>query len=396
MKPCSEGETRGSNMNTAIQPYLDKAIDVLNEFGIAPREDETVQMSRMLEDIVSVDREKVVAVGRVMQYQGSFNELVRDKIENVQIGDRYGDITSKFDSIREDGKRLVTQLDDGKIDTVEKLQNAWMRVTRGTIGKRFEGIRETYLDVSSDAKDEIDRERTILDAYADFRGALKEATAITYELEQQQDVVLRAAIANTGAAQETVVAYAGEDKAYKTRLEGARDQALRMQREEQRKYDFIKDFATQLEIGYNAGETVMAKLAQTSEVKEQVWRRSVTFFKTNEHVFTALGATYIALLGLHEKTETLNAMTGGINNALEDLATLGDDITKKGLEAAHGVTISADSVKKLVDSIVEYQTTTQDYVRELRAKSDENARAISTIVEDGKQRVIAAVTKYSL
>ncbi len=383
-------------MNTAIQPYLDKAIDVLNEFGIAPREDETVQMSRMLEDIVSVDREKVVAVGRVMQYQGSFNELVRDKIENVQIGDRYGDITSKFDSIREDGKRLVTQLDDGKIDTVEKLQNAWMRVTRGTIGKRFEGIRETYLDVSSDAKDEIDRERTILDAYADFRGALKEATAITYELEQQQDVVLRAAIANTGAAQETVVAYAGEDKAYKTRLEGARDQALRMQREEQRKYDFIKDFATQLEIGYNAGETVMAKLAQTSEVKEQVWRRSVTFFKTNEHVFTALGATYIALLGLHEKTETLNAMTGGINNALEDLATLGDDITKKGLEAAHGVTISADSVKKLVDSIVEYQTTTQDYVRELRAKSDENARAISTIVEDGKQRVIAAVTKYSL
>jgi hypothetical protein len=37
--------------------------------------------------------------------------------------------------------------------------------------------------------------------------------------------------------------------------------------------------------------------------------RSVTFFSTNEHVFTALAATYVAQLGLHEQTQSRRAGT---------------------------------------------------------------------------------------
>ena len=39
-------------------------------------------------------------------------------------------------------------------------------------------------------------------------------------------------------------------------------------------------------------------------MKDQVYRRSVTFFTTNEHVFTILGAVYTSQHGLHEATQS--------------------------------------------------------------------------------------------
>ena len=57
--------------------------------------------------------------------------------------------------IREDAKAMVDQLDDGKISTMERLQNAWMKLTRGDIPNRFSKIKDTYLDVPADAKEQM-------------------------------------------------------------------------------------------------------------------------------------------------------------------------------------------------------------------------------------------------
>ena len=96
----------------SLQKRLDNAVDVLNHFGIVPGEDEASKMAELLDDVLEIDPPKVTAIGRVLQYMGSFNELVRDEIEDVKIADRYGKITDLFDSIVDDAKTMINQLDD--------------------------------------------------------------------------------------------------------------------------------------------------------------------------------------------------------------------------------------------------------------------------------------------
>ena len=47
---------------------------------------------------------------------------------------------------------------------------------------RFDKIHDTYLAVSKDTKNNIDREHIILEAYMDFRGALKQAEVSALEV----------------------------------------------------------------------------------------------------------------------------------------------------------------------------------------------------------------------
>src|SRR5690606_8089365 len=108
--------------------------------------------------------------GRVLTQSSAFNEVVRTQVAAMNVGERYEDITSSFNSIRDDAKGMVDQLDDGKLDIFERASNVWMKVSRGDIASRFDKIKDTYLSVSKDTKDQIDREHTILEAYRDFRG----------------------------------------------------------------------------------------------------------------------------------------------------------------------------------------------------------------------------------
>ena len=69
---------------------------------------------------------------------------------------------------------MVKQVEDGKINTLERLQNIWMKVTRGDVATRFDKIKRVYLDVAQDSRDQVEREHIIANAYQDFRGAVKE------------------------------------------------------------------------------------------------------------------------------------------------------------------------------------------------------------------------------
>jgi hypothetical protein len=112
--------------------------------------------------------------------------VVREQVAAMNIGERYEGITAGFDSIRDDAKSLVDQLEDGKISTWERFGNTWMKLTRGDIADRFDAIKDTYLEVAADSKDQIERERIILDAYRDYRGALKHAEVMALEVLQNR------------------------------------------------------------------------------------------------------------------------------------------------------------------------------------------------------------------
>ena len=128
----------------AMQKYLDRAVGVLTKFGILPAEDAPSELTKLLDEVKHVDEAKVLAIAKTVKYMSSFNAMVRENVENINIGNRYLEITQLFDSVREDSKNLIAQLDDGKVSIGEKIANLWMRIRRGSPHDRFEKIVEVY------------------------------------------------------------------------------------------------------------------------------------------------------------------------------------------------------------------------------------------------------------
>jgi hypothetical protein len=72
-------------------------------------------------------------IARTLGQTGVFNEVVREQTSKMEVGDCYQTITNGFNSIREDSKRLVDQVVDGKLDILERGTNMWMKIARGDI-----------------------------------------------------------------------------------------------------------------------------------------------------------------------------------------------------------------------------------------------------------------------
>jgi hypothetical protein len=264
-----------------------------------------------------------------------------------------------------------------------------MKASRGDIATRFDKIKGTYLEVTRDTDDQIEREQKIMDAYRDFRGALKQSEVLALEVLKKAEVKLNEAKGRLDDASKSVEAAASAEPAERAQLELARDERVRELQDEEKRYQIAKDLADNLTVSYNTSEVIMARLQQTTNAKERVYAQSVSFFSTNESVLTALTASFTGLSGLHESTQTLNAMKEGINKSLDTLAEVGGKIQKAALEAGYGPTIQAQSVKRLVDSVTSFQEHSREIITEMREASTRNAEEIRTAVETGKKRIAA-------
>jgi flagellar motor protein MotB len=320
-----------------------------------------------------------------------FNQVVREQVAAMELGERYSKITEAFNSIRDDSKTMVEQIEDGEIDTWERLQNIWIKATRGDIAGRFEKIKKTYLDVAKDTNDQIEREQIILGAYQDFRGALKEAEILALQVMKTAETELEASQAELETAMQAVEQASPDDLIARAKLELARDERLRAVQAAEDRYQICKDLSDNMTVGYNTSEVVMGRLVQTTNAKDRVYKQAVSFFGTNETVLTALSASFTGLHGLHESTRTLNAMKEGVSKSLEDLADIGGKVQEAALEAGYGPTIRAEAVKKLVDSVVHYQERSREIIDEMRKMSTRNAAEIREAVETGKQRLARLV-----
>jgi len=378
-------------MNTANSPmqYLDKAMNALHDMGLVPSESsgQEAPIIVLLNLISDLDEERVAAIARTLDKASLFNDVVREQVQAMQIGERYEQITEAFNSIRDDAKKMVEQIEDGKVDTFERISNVWMKVTRGDIASRFDTIKETYLDVTASTNDQIQRENKILEAYQDFRGAMKQAEVLALEVLGKAEVKLEAAKVALSEASKTIEAFTGDDAAARAKLELARDEKVRALQNEDKRYQIAKDLSDNLTVSYNTSEVVMARLLQTTTAKERVYAQAVTFFGTNEVVLTALTASFTGMFGLHEGTQTIEAMKDGVSKSLEDLADIGGKVQEAAVRAGYGPTIRAESVKKLVDSVVNWQTRSHEIIVEMRRLSTQNADEIREAVEEGKRQL---------
>lgn len=380
-------------MATSTFTYLDKALTQIRDLGLMPEKVDEAPVVALLERLADIDEHKALAIARTLTQASVFNEVVREQVSLMKIGDRYEEITESFNSIREDAKRMVDQVEDGKVDTFERISNTWMKVTRGDIATRFDKIKETYLEVASDSKDQIKREGIILNAYQDFRGALKEAEIFALDILGQTEKLWDEAKQKLNEASSNVEGYQGDDLADRAKLELARDERMRELQFADDRYQVAKDLSDNLTVSYNTSEVVMARLMQTTSTKDRVYKQAITFFGTNESVLTALSASFTGLFGLHESTKTLEAMKDGVSQSLEDLADIGGKVQEAAIKAGYGPTIRAESVKKLVDSVVNFQERSREIISEMRVLSTQNAEEIRTAVEDGKRRMAKVIER---
>lgn len=377
---------------TGRSNYLDRAMAAMRGLGlVAPQENNAAAVA-LVTQLATLDEARVVAIARVLQQSGHFNAIMRDEISSARVSDRYTEIVRAFDSIRDDASAMVEQVRDGKVDLGERLQNLWMKVTRGDIPSRFDKIRRVFLEVSRDATEQLEREARVLEMYADFRLSIKDAEIQAHELLALQVQALASAKAGLHQAQEAMEA-AGPagDAAATGRLAILRDEALRTVQREEARYQLAKDLAENLQVNYATSEAIMLRVHQSHEVKRRVNQRSVVFFSTNETSFTALNLAFTTQLGLHESTQTLNAMTEGTSKGLEAVASIGDEILHDGLKAGYGPTLGVDSVRKLVDAVVRFQESSLQEIEALRAQATRDSAEISAYVEQGKQRFAALV-----
>ena len=367
--------------------YLDKASSALREMGLMPEKMDPAPINALLEKISELDKDKIALIARTLGQAEIFNEIVREQTSKMEVGERYEEITNGFNSIRDDSKRLVDQVADGKIDILERGTNMWMKIARGDIANRFDKIRTTYLAVTKETKNQIEREGKILDAYRDYRGALKHAEVMALEVLKTAGQKLDAVKADLKAAAESVGSFAGTEPSERAKLELIRDEQLRRMQEEDKRYQIAKDLSDNLTISYNTSEVIMARLTQTTSAKERVYAQAVSFFSTNDSVLTALKASFTGMFGLHESTKTLDAMKEGMSKSLESLSEVGDKVTEAAVRSGYGPTIRADAVKKLVDSVINFQERSTEIIAEMRKLSTQNSAEIRDAVEEGKKRM---------
>jgi hypothetical protein len=377
-------------MPTPIQ-YLDKAMTRLRDLGLVPEKTEEAPIVALLNRVSDLDEDKVVAIARTLSQASLFNQVVREQVAAMELGERYNRITEAFNSIRDDAKTMVQQIEDGKIDTWERLQNMWAKATRGDIAGRFDKIKQTYLEVAKDTNDQIEREQIILSAYQDFRGAIKEAEILALQVLKTAERELEAKQAHLQTAMQAVEQASTDDLIARAKLELDRDEKLREVQAAEDRYQICKDLSDNMTVSYNTSEVVMGRLLQTTNAKDRVYKQAVSFFGTNETVLTALSASFTGLHGLHESTRTLDAMKEGVSKSLEDLADIGGKVQEAALKAGYGPTIRAEAVKKLVDSVVNYQERSREIIDEMRTLSTRNAAEIRDAVEAGKQRLARLV-----
>ncbi|WP_447735503.1 merozoite surface protein 3b [Pseudomonas shirazensis] len=377
-----------------MSQYLERALEGLRKLGISfgqPAQPAPVLM--LLNKVAHYDNQRITGIAAVLQQATLFNQTVREQIAGMDISDRYMNVTDSFTSIREDAAAMASWMDDGRLDTLERLKMGWMHMVRGSIPSRFEDIRKHYLDVSAAASDQISRESQILESYTDFRLAMKTAEVDAQEVLTLAAKSLQQRTEALDAANVSVTAAEGAEPARRAALELSRDEAVRALQDEDKRYQIIKDIADDLRVGYNTAEMVFARISQVHVVKERQYQRMVSFFATNEVVLTSLAVSFTANKGMAEATHTLNATTDGINKGLETLGESGSKQLEAAVKASYGSTLRVESVRALAQATLEFQSEMKGLTATYRAESTKAAQEIADAVEDAKRAFSALLTK---
>ena len=75
--PAVPTEPRG------LAKYLDRAVEVLGDYGILPKDDEQPELIRLLDEVRPVDEARVLSIAKTVKYMSAFNAMVRDNVQDI-------------------------------------------------------------------------------------------------------------------------------------------------------------------------------------------------------------------------------------------------------------------------------------------------------------------------
>jgi hypothetical protein len=366
---------------------LQAAIDKIKALGFRAEPKGPQAIVTIIESIKDVDPELTLFIARTLAEQVAFDDLVVSKISGVAVGDDYKEINEAFTSIREEAKAAVVDAAGGKEKGFfDKITSFFKEATEGDIAARFKRIEGRFEQVTSALEAQLKGEAEILEAYRLFRNALGRSQVAAIEVKNKLDVILEDAKAKAQAAQASVDTAVAGDEAKRMTLALERDAANDHRDREESRWQVAKDLAENLQIAYSVTEVTMKKLADTSKLKDRIWRRAVTFFATNRSTLAALKANYSATVGLAEGTNALDAMTDGVNKSLEDLADVTGKVNEKAIRSGYGSTVDPNSVAKLVDALIAETEASIPLIEEMRDNATQDVADINAKMEEGKQR----------
>lgn len=380
---------------------MDRAMMVLSNAGIPipVKNDSAISAAGLVKDLLVFGNSDVNAIVRVLSDIQTFNEIVRDNLKSDTAGERYVNIAKDMNSIREDTKRMTDQIEDGKMSISDRLQNSWMVVRRGSVSKRFQRVRNNATMIHKSSEDTISRMRAIVNGYTEARGAVQEARTIADQIRERAREKIQAdqeALVLINDEVQRAQADANFPSIELNQLLSKRDDQVSVVKEADRLFQIAEDLYNNLTVAYSAGDQVMERIRQTSDVHERIYSQSVTFFTTNEVVFTALEAAYIQLRSVNEISRGHEVLKKSMNQAMEDLGSTGNTILLDAVRQGYGPTLEAASLEKLVSSIEKFQTDSVKIRDEMREKASQNSKDMEALSEASRKRMAELLVQQNL
>ena len=108
-------------LNASAAALRAAGVTTLRDMGIVPAKGEEAPINALLQKISDLDQDRIAVIARTLNQAQNFNEVVREHVSAMVVGDRYRQITEGFNSIRDDAKAMVDQIEDGKLDVFERI-----------------------------------------------------------------------------------------------------------------------------------------------------------------------------------------------------------------------------------------------------------------------------------
>lgn len=371
--------------------HVTRAMTVLRDAGIVPSKMSTADnpLVTLMSDLAPLGESEVVAIARTMAHMENFNQMIRERAADIHVGNRFEDIAERFNSIREDSASMVKRAERGRRTFTDRIAERVMMMRRGSISDRFQAIAEEAKGVFKDTEAQLRLERGMTDAYRLLRVGVKEAQLMAGELRNVARVQMEQTQAALRATQAVVDDAADTDSKAVAELD--RDQAMTAYQVAERRYQTAENIYNGLTVAYATGDVIVSRLAQTTDAKERVLSQGVAFFSTNQSTLTALGVTLTGIQGLNEVSRTLGAIKKGTEDALNALADVGTQVQEQALREGYGPTINVTAVKRLMDSVIDYQQRSHQIIQEMRHIASDNAEEVNRVVEEGKAQLVSLI-----
>ena len=376
---------------------LHNATRILSKIGIQLEIDSLAQKATLaqIEELAVFGQDEASQLREVVESINAFDQLVASNLKSMNVGERYNDIRENFETILKDLERKLKGADGGRnvgAKLVDRIQNKLVLWRRGSVKDRYDKIKVISEGVFADSDTQIKHEQAIIEAYRDYREALRDSGTLAKIIKE------RATEARDSFKEEYTTLVEQLKEAQDSGAEILAVAALQQQVDDikrqfdaaDRRQEIASSLEQKLTTTYGISDAVMTRYTQTAEVRERLQREAALYYSVNSGVMTTLMATFQQLEATNESTQVLREMQVQQQKALDSLSRNGSAANKVVQEAQKvgmSVYFSAEDMRKLYASTVEFRISqARDYAK-LREERDANMVEVQKAIQEGQRQL---------